>query len=428
VNDRCLRAFAVVLALMLCLQAAPLSQGSVSSNPATLGFSAERLARIGTVLKADIEKGRIPGAVLLVARHGKIAYFEAFGMRDKAKGAPMTKDAIFRIYSMTKPITSVAVMMLAEEGRLRLADPASKYLPQLARLKVGVEKADGQSDPALTMVSATREMTIQDLLRHTSGLTYGVFGRSAVKTLYTQAGVGSQDDTNADMIEKLSKLPLAYQPGTTWEYSHSTDVLGRVLEVVSGMPLDRFFQERIYGPLGMKDSGFVVPQAKHDRLAQPSTNPDTGEPERVLDVTKPRKFLSGGGGSVSTAEDYLRFCLMLLNGGQLDGARLLGRKTVELMTADHLGPIAGGARFLPGAGFGFGLGFAVRKDIGGATTPGSVGEFYWGGWAGTSFWIDPTEKLAVVFMIQAPSQQPYYPSLIRMLVEQALVDSVVVKN
>jgi CubicO group peptidase (beta-lactamase class C family) len=422
VNHRCLRVSALIVALVLCLDAVPSAQRNAGGKPDTLGFSPERLVRIGDVLKADIEKGRIPGAVVAIARNGRMAYFEAFGMRDKAKADPMTKDAIFRIYSMTKPITSVAVMMLAEEGRLRLADPVSKYLPQLAGLKVGIEKSDaGQAEPSLTMVPATREMTIQDLLRHTSGLTYGVFGRSAIKSLYLKAGVGSSDDTNADLIDKLSKLPLAYQPGATWEYSHSTDVLGRIVEVISGMPLDRFFQERIYAPLGMKDSGFVVPPEKHGRLAQPSTNPETGQPERVIDVTRPRKFLSGGGGSVSTAADYLRFSLMLLNGGQLDGVRLLGRKTVELMTADHLGGIDTSARFLPGAGFGFGLGFAVRKEIG-ATSPGSIGDFYWGGLAGTFFWIDPTEKLAVIFMIQAPSQQPYYPSLIRMLVEQALVD------
>jgi CubicO group peptidase (beta-lactamase class C family) len=414
--------------IALALSLGMLSPGGLSAStpalvgrPEAVGLSSKRLERLTSVLKADVEKGRIPGAVVLVERRGKIAYFEAFGMRDKAKGAPMTKDAIFRIYSMTKPFTSVAAMMLAEEGHLRLADPVSKFLPQLGGVKVGVEKAEGEGEPTLTLVPAVRPMTVQDLLRHTSGLTYGVFGRSAVKTQYNRAGVGRSDDTTADLVEKLGKLPLAYQPGTTWEYSHSTDVLGRLIEVVSGLTLDRFFQERIFTPLGMKDSGFWVPAEKLDRLAEPGTNPDTGAPELVANVTKAPKFLSGGGGAVSTASDYLRFCRMMLNGGELDGVRLLGRKTVELMTADHLGTITGPS-FYPGPGSGFGLGFAVRKEVGGPAAPGSPGEYSWGGWAGTYFWVDPQEKLIAIFMIQAPSQQPYYPGLVRMLIDQAIVD------
>jgi CubicO group peptidase (beta-lactamase class C family) len=417
--------------MALALSLGMLSVGPVSLAPAfgqglvarpeTVGLSSKRLERLTSLLKADVEKGRIPGAVVLVERRGKIAYFEALGMRDKAKSAPMTKDAIFRIYSMTKPFTSVAAMMLAEEGRLRLADPVAKFLPQLGSLKVGVEKTEGEGEPTLTLVPAVRPMTVQDLLRHTSGLTYGVFGRSAVKTQYNRAGVGAPGDTTAEFVEKLGKLPLAYQPGTTWEYSHSTDVLGRLVEVVSGLTLDRFFQERIFAPLGMKDSGFWVPPDKLDRLAEPGTNPDTGAPERVADVTQAPKFLSGGGGAVSTAPDYLRFCRMMLGGGELEGTRLLGRKTVELMTADHLGSITGPA-FLPGPGSGFGLGFAVRKETGGPAAPGSPGEYSWGGWAGTYFWVDPKEKMIAIFMIQAPSQQPYYPGLVRMMIDQAIVD------
>jgi CubicO group peptidase (beta-lactamase class C family) len=409
-------------ALALCLATTASGDALSAVKPESVGFSSKRLEQLGNVLRADVEKGRIPGAVMLIERRGKLAYFEAFGMRDKAKGAPMTKDAIFRVYSMTKPITSVATMMLAEEGRFRLADPIARHLPALSNLKVGIEKPDPAGGaPTVEQVAANRQPTVQDLLRHTSGFTYGVFGRGAVKTLYNQAGVGGRDDSNADLVEKLGKLPLMFQPGTTWEYSHSTDVLGRLVEVVSGKPLDQFFQERIYGPLGMKDSGFYVPAEKLERLAQPATHPETGAPERVIDVTKPPKYVSGGGGSVATATDYLRFCRMMLNGGELDGVRLLGRKTVELMTADHLGPVAGPS-FLPGPGFGFGLGFAVRKEIGGPAMPGSPGDYYWGGLAGTYFWIDPREKLIAIFMIQAPSQQPYYPAVIRMLVEQAIVD------
>jgi len=415
-TDR-LRASAAA-ALALCLAASAYAEVLAVAKPEAAGLSSSRLERLSSVLKADVEKGRIPGAVMLIERRGKVAYFEAFGMRDKAKGAPMTKDAIFRIYSMTKPITSTAVMMLAEEGSLRLNDPIARHLPALANLKVGVEKADPAGGaPTVEQVAATRQPTIQDLLRHTSGLTYGVFGRSAVKTLYNQAGIGRADDSSADLVEKLGKLPLAYQPGTTWEYSHSTDVLGRLVEVVSGKPLDQFLQERVYAPLGMKDSGFHVPAEKLDRLAEPGPHPETGAPERVLDATKPPKYVSGGGGSVSTTIDYLRFCRMLLNGGQLDGTRLLGRKTVELMTSDHLGALNG-----PGAGYGFGLGFAVRREVGGPPMPGSTGDYYWGGWAGTYFWVDPKDKLIALFMIQQPSQQPYYPTIIRMLVEQAIVD------
>jgi len=409
-------------AIAVCLAATASGDVLTVVKPESVGLSAKRLERLTAMLKADVEKGRIPGAVMLIERRGKVAYYETFGMRDKAKAAPMTKDAIFRIYSMTKPITSVAAMMLAEEGRFRLNDPVSRHLPALQGVKVGVEKPGPEGGtPTLEMVPATRQMTVQDLLRHTSGLTYGVFGRSAVKTLYNQAGVGQRDDTSADLVEKLGKLPLAYQPGTTWEYSHSTDVLGRLVEVASGMPLDRFFDERIFTPLGMKDSGFYVPAEKLERLAQPGPHPETGTVERVIDVTKPPKYHSGGGGGVSTTNDYLRLCRMMLNGGELDGVRLLGRKTVELMTSDHLGPI-NGPTFIPGAGYGFGLGFAVRTEAGGPASPGSVGEYYWGGLAGTYFWIDPKEKLIAIFMIQAPSQQPYYPSILKMMVNQALVD------
>ena len=359
---------------------------------------------------------------MLIERRGKVAYFESFGMRDKAKAAPMTKDAIFRIYSMTKPFTSVATMMLAEEGKFRLNDPVWRHLPALKDLKVGIEKPGPEGgEPTVDIVAATRQPTVQDLLRHTSGITYGVFGRGAVKTLYNKAGVGRGDDTNEQLVEKLGKLPLMYQPGTVWEYSQSTDVLGRLVEVASGQTLDQFFQERIFTPLGMKDSGFWVPQEKQGRVAQTGPHPETGQVERVLDVTKPPKYHSGGGGGVSTTLDYLRFCRMMLNGGELDGVRLLSRKSVELMTSDHLLDIKGPG-FLPGPGYGFGLGFAVRTEPGGAAMPGSVGEYYWGGFAGTYFWIDPREKLIAIFMIQAPSQQPYYPSLLKMMVHQAVAD------
>jgi CubicO group peptidase (beta-lactamase class C family) len=395
-----------------------------AAKPEQVGLSSERLARIGQFVNGDIEKGIIPGAVVLVARKGRIAYFESFGLRDKAAGAPLSKDAIFRIYSMTKPITSVAVMLLHEEGRLHITDPVSKYLPPLGKLQVGIEKIDpGTGQTTFYTVPAERQITIQDLLRHTSGLTYGVFGKSTVKKMYTDAGADSDDLTNAELVERLGKLPLAYQPGTTWEYSRSTDVLGRVVEVVSGTTLGIFLEERIFRPLGMKDSGFFVPSDKHGRIAEPAVEPATGKVPKLIDVTVPPKYESGGGGAVATVGDYARFAQMLLNGGQLDGVRLLSRKTVEHMTSDHLGPLAGtGPAYLPGPGYGFGLGFAVRREPGLSGWSGSAGEYHWGGFAGTYFWVDPKEQLVAVYAMQAPAARLHSRPIFKSLVVQSIVD------
>jgi CubicO group peptidase (beta-lactamase class C family) len=280
-------------------------------KPKKAGLLSERLNRIGDVLKADIDEGKIPGAVVLVVRKGKTVYFESFGMRDKIAGTPMEKDSIFRIYSMTKPIVSVAAMMLHEEGRISLGDPVSKYIPEFKGLEVGMETTDSATgETTFSTVPAKREMNIHDLLRQTSGLTYGFFGKSAVKTMYKKAGIYKKNQTLAEFVQKLSKLPLAYQPGTKWEYSRSTDVLGHVNELASGMSLDQFLEERIFRPLGMNDTGFYVPPEKLDRLAQ--QDPKDGKRRPLLDVTKPPKFLSGGGGLVTTAGDYARFLQMLL--------------------------------------------------------------------------------------------------------------------
>ncbi len=412
------RATLLMLVLVLVVTVGAWAQNLPTAKPEQVGLSSERLDRITQTIRADVEKGRLPGAVVLVARKGRVAYFEAVGFRDKAAGAPMSKDAIFRIYSMTKPFTSVAVMMLVEEGRIQLTDPVSKYLPQLTKLQVGIEKPDATGTPTLSFVPADRDMTIQDLLRHTSGLTYGVFGKSLVKDLYTKGGADSGDHTNAELVDKLAKLPLHYQPGTTWEYSRSTDVLGRVVEVVSGATLGRFLEERIFQRLRMPDSGFWVPQPKHGRIAEPlATDPDTGKPVKLRDVTAAPKFESGGGGGVSTALDYASFSQMLLNRGQLNGARLLGRKTVEFMTTDQLGDIK-----FPRPGWTFGLGFAVRKEIGLAGEPGSVGEYNWGGLGGTFFWIDPKEELLAIWMAQGPGQRTHYRGVFKNLVMQALVE------
>jgi CubicO group peptidase (beta-lactamase class C family) len=389
-------------------------------KPEEVGLSSQRLARIGAKLKAGVEEeGRIPGVVALVARQGKIAYFESFGKRVKASGAPMKKDSIFRIYSMSKPIVSVAAMILIEEGRFSLRDLVSKYIPELGKLEVGVEGGNSNiaDQTAFHTEPAKRDMTIYDLLRHTSGLAYSVFFKSVVKKKYQEAGIRDTDQTLAEMTEKLGKLPLAYQPGTRWEYSRSTDVLGRLLEVVSGMPLDRFLEERIFIPLKMKDTGFYVKSNKLDRLAEPAEG-------MLLDVTIPPKLLSGGGGLVSTVSDYIRFAQMLLNGGALEGTQLLSRKTVEYMTSDHLGPLANrdDREYFPGPGYGFGLGVAVRLQQGMAGNLGSVGDFWWAGYGGTFFWVDPQEKLIGIIMFQNPAQLGHYTSLFKNLVMQSIVD------
>lgn len=373
------------------------------------GFSTERLARIAAVLGADAAAGRIAGAVSLVARDGVVVHHEAVGLRDPKSGAAMTRDAIFRIYSMTKPVTSLAIMMLAEEGGLLLSDPVSRFIPAFARLKVG---GDGQA--------MVREPTVQDLLRHTSGLVYGHYGETPVHHAYRAAAVGLRGDDNAAFVEKLATVPLAHQPGSAFEYGVSTDVLGRIVEVVSGKSLDAFFADRIFGPLGMVDSGFDVPEAKHGRIAQPGVDPGTGEVPVLNDVTRPVAYKSGGGGGVSTAADYLRLAQMFLGGGALGDIRLLAPKTVALMMSDHMGAIGTGPNYLPGPGYGFGLGFAVRLGQGVAPIPGSAGDCYWSGVGGTYFWIDPAERLVAILMMQAPNQRQYYRQVFRNLVYQAL--------
>ena len=419
------RKIALLTALLLVTAVSLAHAQTLSSvKPEQVGLSSEQLGRLVATLRADSEKGQIPGAVLLVARQGKIALFESVGMLDPAAKAPMTKDAIFRIYSMSKPITSVAVMMLVEEGKLALGDPVAKYLPQFAEVKVGVEKPGADGTPSLELLAPRRAMTVQDLLRHTSGLTYGVFGASLVKTQYRDSKLLTDLRSNADFVDRLATLPLAYHPGTTWEYSHSTDVVGRIVEVVSRKSLYEFEKERILDPLGMKDTAFYVADAsKHGRIAEPFSNDrNIGIGADFNDPRVTQKVESGGGGMVGTVMDYARFCQMLLNGGTLDGRRLLSPKTVAYMTADHLdASIAPGPAYGPGPGFGFGLGFAVRRDAGVSPLQGSVGEFNWGGAGGTYFWIDPKEDMFVVFAMQSPKQRVYYRPLLKNMVYGAVV-------
>ena len=412
------------LAALLCLVTVNFvwAQALPMARPEQVGLSSDRLNRLTATLKAAVDKGVIPGAVL-VARHGKVALFEAVGVRNPETKAPMTKDAIFRIYSMSKPITSVSAMMLFEEGKFSLAEPVSKYIPQLGGLKVGVEKPDASGKPTLELVSSQRDMTIHDLFRHTSGLTYGFFGNSLVKKMYIEAKVSDDYPSNAELVARLGKMPLAYQPGTTWDYSYSTDVLGRLIEVISRQTLYQYEKERVLDPLGMKDTSFyVTDKTKQDRIVEPfATDRNIGVNAEFNDPRVAQAWESGGGGMVGTTMDYARFLQMLLNGGTLDGKRILGPKTVAYMTADHLGAsITPGPLYLPGAGFGFGLGFAVRKDAGVSPFIGSVGEINWGGAGGTYFWADPKEDLFVVFMMRSPKQRVPYRAVLKEMVYAAI--------
>jgi CubicO group peptidase (beta-lactamase class C family) len=424
---------AVVMILVLAATASGQGLPRVK-NPEEVGLSSERLKRLSTGLKSDIEKGDIPGAVVIILRKGKIVYYEAFGYRDREKKLPMTRDSIFAVASMTKPFTSLAVMMLAEEGKIQIIYPVSRYLPEFKDLKVGVEKKDEATGKTeLTLEPASREITVQDLLRHTSGLTYGIFGKSLVKDRYNAVNSMDQNQTTAEMARKLAQLPLQYQPGTTWEYSMSTDLLARIVEVASGVEFDTFIAERIAKPLKLSDSGFWAEGAnRQSRIAFPQVDPATGSRPPIRDMTQKPRWMSGGGGMMSTAADYARLCQMFLNGGTLDGARLVSRKTVELMSSNHLppgvkyGPLItvqfAGIGPTPEEGQGFGLGFAVRMEPGRSPLPGSVGDYFWAGAYGTYFWIDPKERLVAVLMMQAPALRLHYRYLMRHYVYQAIAD------
>ena len=404
--------------LWVFLPVAALAQGLPSAGrPEDAGISSQRLERIRERMRADVQSARIPGAVLLIARDGKVAFLDAFGFQEKKSQKPMPKDGIFRIASMSKPITSTAIMILAEEGKVDIGAPVAQYLPEFKDVTVGMEKA-----------AAKRAMTVQDLLRHTSGLTYGIFGSTPVDDLYKKSGIFAAKSL-AGMVQTIAHLPLLHQPGEFWEYSVSTDVLGRIVEVVSGMDLDAFVAARITGPLHMGDTGFYLNAAQATRLARA----DSGLAGGSFDARAKPAVLSGGGGMLSTASDYAVFCQMMLNGGEVRGVRILAPKTVALMTADQLPqaterhtPVA---RLLdafgptPEMGTSFGLGFAVRVDAGRNPVPGSVGDFSWAGIYGTYFWVDPKERLVAVLMMQVPQSVnvPYWQQT-RELVYQALTN------
>lgn len=409
------------LALLAGLQPAFAADPLPRAKPEAVGMSSARLARIGEILKADVDKGRLPGAVVAVARRGKLVYYEAIGYRDKDANAPMTKETIFSIASMTKPMVSVALLMLSEEGKVLISDPVGKYLPPLANMRV----AASLDNPADT-VPAVRQPTLQDILRHTAGLLYGGRGKTALHKLYpASSGSSGMTMTGAEFVAKLGSLPLAYQPGTVWDYSLAVDVNGLVIEAVSGKALGQVLRERIWEPLGMRDTSFTIPADKHNRYASwfPK-DPDTGASQAVLDLRQQLKFECGGGCGASTAGDYLRFAQMLANKGVLEKKRILGKKTVEYMTADHLGPEVQNniSKVDPArTGYGFGLGVAVRRQDGITPINGTAGDYHWGGAYGTFFWVDPKESLVVVFMAHAPGTiRTYYRALLGATVLQAI--------
>jgi CubicO group peptidase (beta-lactamase class C family) len=382
------------------------------------GFSPEGLDRLTAALNAQIDRRRLPGVVAMVVRRGKLAYFEALGRRDPAVADAMQPDSIFRIYSMTKPVVSVAAMMLIEEGRLSLQDEVALHLPEFRDVTVGVVREDGE----IERVPAERAMTVHDLLRHTAGFTYEILAEAPIRKLYARARMYRRDWSNAEFSRALAELPLMFQPGTVWEYSRATDVLGRVVEVASGRPLREFLAERIFQPLCMVDTGFHVPAEHHHRLAEAfAKDPDTGADVRLLEVRNPVAMDMAGGGLVSTTADYARFVQMLHDGGTLDGQRLLGPETVALMASDHLGSRPSVNDLLP-PGHGFGLGFAVQLEEASPAVAGSRGLYFWGGMAGTTFWVDPQEEMYAVFMAQAPGQRDEVRNLFRKLVYAAISD------
>src|SRR5580704_3287235 len=417
-----------LLATTLCFLASSIvfAADLPRAKPEEVGMSSERLVRIAEVLKADIAAGRIPGAVIAIARHGRLVALDAYGWRDKAAGVAMTTDTIFNIASMTKPMTTVGALMLYERGKILMDDPLAKYFPQFAQMRVTVRDA---GEPTTDTVPANRPITIQDLMRHTSGLVYGGRGNTLVHKMYPAGSSDAgRDYDGAGFIDKLSSLPLLYQPATVWDYGFGLDVLGLTIEQISKQSLGTYLQANLFAPLGMTDTGFAISSDKAARYAKPlPVDPDTGKPQaRSPELTQPLKFECCGGCAASTASDYLRFAMMLMNGGRAGEARLLGRKTVDYMLSDQLGPniknLVGNADPTR-ADFGFGLGLAVRATPGVVRLMGSVGQFTWPGASGTDWWVDPKEELAVVYLSAAPGPiRWHYRQEINALVYQAIVE------
>ena len=410
-----------VLALLSATTAAQAQSEALprAAKPEDVGLSSAQLKRIEEVTQKHVDSGLVPGAVMLVARRGKIAWSATLGKRDVASGDAMKPDSIFRIYSMTKPIVSVATMQLVEEGRLQVGDPVSRYLPEIGRMKVGTERAGPDGRPVLHLADPDRAMTVQDLLRHTSGLTYGGRGTGLVNQSYGAAKIGDRSLSNEEFVTRLSTLALKFSPGARWEYGVSTDVLGRLVEVIDGRRLGEALAARVFGPMGMVDTGFQVPADKLGRAAQPGPRPGGQPGTPRFAVNDGARYESGGGGLTSTMDDYLRFAVALANGGGTPGGRrLLGKQTLAFMTADHTGSRPGRP-----PGLGFGLGFEVRTMTGEAALPGSVGEYGWAGNAGTLFWIDPREQLVAIYMVQVSDpDRVALRNQFRSMVQSAIID------
>ena len=422
VSYRILAASFSLLACSAAFAADPLPR----AKPEEVGLSSERLARISAVLKADIEAGRIPGAVLAIARHGKLVALDAYGWRDKAASVAMTTDTIFNIASMTKPMTAVGGLMLYEQGKLLIDDPLGKYFPKFANMRVAVSE---NGEPIVDTVPANRPITIQDLMRHTSGIIYGGRGNTIVHKQYpTGSSAAATQFDGAAFMDKLTSLPLLYQPATVWDYGFGLDVLGLTIEKISGQPLGQYLEANLFKPLGMTDTVFSVAGDRVARYAKPlPVDPDTGKPQaRSPELTQALKFECGGGCAASTASDYLRFAMMLMNGGSAGEARLLGPRTLAYMLSDQLGPniknLVGNADPTR-ADYGFGLGLAVRTTPGVVRMMGSVGQFSWPGASGTDWWVDPKEQLAVVYLSAAPGPiRWHYRQKINAMVYQAIIE------
>jgi CubicO group peptidase (beta-lactamase class C family) len=415
------KSLASVLVLSLALVPAAVRAempAQMAGKPEEVGLSSTQLKRLEAATKKNIDDGLMPGAVMLVARRGKVAWVSVQGKRAPDADDPMKFDSIFRIYSMTKPITSLVLMQLVEEGRLQVYDPVAKYLPEIGKMKVGTEvTVDGQ--PRLRLSDPERAMTVQDLLRHTAGLTYGSRGTSLVHKAYINAKIGDRTATNEELVKRLGGVPLLFGPGERWEYSVAVDVQGRLIEVLTGKALMEAFNERVFGPLGMVDTAFQVPAGKLVRAAQPGQKPGGPPMTPRFKVDDGAKYESGGGGLLGTTEDYLRFSLALANGGVFQGKRIIGRKTLEFMTADHVGNRPGRPD-----GFGFGLGFEVHTKLGGdSALMGLVGEYGWSGAAGTTFWVDPKEQLVGIYMVQASAEDTrFLRNQFRSMVQAAIAD------
>ena len=396
------------------LRALPLAALALAGQPALAQIDAggvapspARLQRLSEFFDHEVATGKLPGAIVLIWQHGRPVYFKCFGVRDVATRQAMTPDTIFALHSMTKPITSLAAMMLVDEGRLALADPVSAYIPAFADVKVGVESETGNGAPALELATPQRAVTIQDLMRHTSGITYDYIGGDLIKKAYSDAHIFEGHVDNASFAERIARLPLARQPGTLWRYGHSTDILGRIIEIVSGQSLFAFLEQRIFAPLGMTSTRFVLRgAAEWARMAEPLAH--DAILRRAEDVRRAHpEWESGGGGLVTTVSDYARFAQMLLNGGSLDGRQYLSPAAFKDMTSDHIGPGSGVARdffYFPGDGFGYGYGLAVRTDPGQARPPppGSIGELKWDSGSGTYFGVDP--KLDMIYLLMEQTQ------------------------